>query len=169
METKRLKIEKISMDYLDDINEFVTDQDTCKYMMFLPNKDKEEAKKYIQDVLDGWDKPNPCEHVFVLILDNKVIGNLYIYFEENNSAELGWIINKKFQNMGYAYESVSELIKYATKEYGIKHFVAHCDKDNAPSWHLMEKLGMKKVGEYGGRINRSSDEEKIELAYELNI
>ena len=169
METKRLIIEKISMDYLDDINEYSTDPSNCKYMLFLPNDSINDTIGFIKESVEEWNKDKPNDYVFILILDNKAIGTMSITPLDDGSMELGWIISKKYQNQGYAYEGASCIIKYGIEELGVKHFIAHCDKDNIPSWHLMEKLGMERVKEYGGRFNKLSNEEKIELLYELNV
>lgn len=61
------------------------------------------------------------------------------------------------------------LLDYAKKELKIRHFTAHCDADNTASYRIMEKLGMSRTGTYGGRKNKSSNEEKTEYQYELYI
>ena len=51
---------------------------------------------------------------------------------------------------------------------GIKHFIAHCDTENAPSRRVMEKLGMTLKDEYGGRKNKLSEEERREYLFRLD-
>ena len=46
-------------------------------------------------------------------------------------------------------------------------FVAMCDSENERSRRLMERLGMRRVPGVGKRKNRSSDEERLELTYEI--
>ena len=60
-------------------------------------------------------------------------------------------------------------MKYAAENLGIRHFIAHCDSENTGSYKVMEKLGMKRTGESGGRRNKLSSEERIELLYEKEI
>lgn len=52
---------------------------------------------------------------------------------------------------------------------GILHFLAHCDTENIASYKVMEKLGMIRTGEWGGRRNKSAAEDSLEYQYELNI
>ena len=44
-----------------------------------------------------------------------------------------------------------------------------CDSENAASYSLMERLGMRFVGRTGGRKNRSMDGERQELTYEIFV
>lgn len=61
------------------------------------------------------------------------------------------------------------VINLAIKELKVKKIVAHCDSENVSSYRVMEKLGMKFVSKTQGRRNKSSDEEREDLKYVLEI
>ena len=52
---------------------------------------------------------------------------------------------------------------------GVTHFYAHCDTENYGSYKTMEKIGMVRTDEYGGRKNKNSDEERREYQYEIRV
>ena len=91
-----------------------------------------------------------------------------MYFE-NDSGELGWIINKNYWKRGFAYEAARALINYIKTEIKISHFLAHCDTENIASYKVMEKLGMNKTGEWGGRRNKSASGDSLEYQYEMYL
>lgn len=59
------------------------------------------------------------------------------------------------------------MVNRANEKLGITKFIAHCDSENIASSSVMEKLGMVKVDEYGGRYNKQSPEERRECLYEM--
>ncbi len=52
-------------------------------------------------------------------------------------------------------------------EIKVNHFLAHCDTENIASYKVMEKLGMSRTGEWGGRRNKSAVKDSSEYQYEL--
>lgn len=59
-------------------------------------------------------------------------------------VELGWVLDPAFTGRGYATEAVRELLRHCFEELGVHRVVATCFSDNAPSWRLMERVGMRR-------------------------
>ena len=59
------------------------------------------------------------------------------------AREVGYIVNKKYQRLGYASEALSEVIKLLLQN-GTHRVYAECDPRNECSWKLLEKVGMKR-------------------------
>ena len=55
----------------------------------------------------------------------------------------GWKNNK-----GYATEAARALIHYGFSHLGIHRIIAHCDPENAASWKVLEKIGMRREGHF---------------------
>lgn len=168
--TDRLTIVPMQMKYLYSAHEYASDLENTTYMLNLPNDSLEETKGFIIYAEEEWKKDNPTFFECAIIMDNKHIGGISLYPEKRDpfTAELGWIVNKKYWRQGICTEAAEALIEYATKAYGINRFIAHCDSENIASRAVMEKIGMIKVDEYGGRYNKQSTEERRECLYELN-
>ena len=59
---------------------------------------------------------------------------------ESRVASIAYMLAYDFQKKGYAFEAVSNLIKFLRKEYQIAQIKAWIDTRNTPSIHLVEKL-----------------------------
>jgi RimJ/RimL family protein N-acetyltransferase len=59
-------------------------------------------------------------------------------------AEIGWALDPAHQGVGYATEAVGELLRICFDGLGLRRVTAGCFADNAPSWRLMERVGMRR-------------------------
>ena len=167
--TERLAIEPISLKYLESTYAYSSDLENTRYMMFLPCDSIEDREAYIREAEAEWQSDAPHFLEFAILLGEAHIGGITLYLTEPGVAELGWILDKHHWGKGYAGEAVRAVMDYGRRVRGITRFFAQCDSENAASQRLMERLGMTYVGCTGGRKNRSSDEERKELTYEIYI
>ena len=166
IKTERLTLVPLGLEYLDAVHEYASDRENTEFMMFLPNDSLEETREFLIQCEEEWKKPSPGYYEFGVLHGGELIGSVSLYPEEEpGTAELGWIIMPRFHRQGFAFEAVKALKDYAGKHLGIRRFIAHCDTENVPSYSLMEKLGMTRAGESGGRFNRGSYEERREYLY----
>lgn len=163
---ERLTLTPLGSEYLETVNVYAMDYENTKYMCRLPNEDVEETAHFLAGVDAEWAKEKPEFYEFAMIYQSRQIGAVGIYFEDG-IGELGWIVNKRYWRKGFAYEAAKALVAFFTKHMGTTHFIAHCDTENVASYKVMEKLGMTRTGEYGGRRNRAASEDSLEYQYEL--
>ncbi len=168
IKTERLILKPLGMQYLDTVNEYATDEENTRYMLYLPNETIEETANFLMKVDKEWQKDKPNYLTFAVIYNGIHIGAVDVDLYDG-FGELGWIIDKKYQKNGFACEAVKALITYLKDNLNIRHFVAHCDSRNIPSYRLMEKIGMKKTSESYDRYNKNSMESSIEYQYELFV
>lgn len=164
--TPRLLLKPLGPKYLATVNEYALDPENTRYMYHLPNADSGETLRFLQGVEAEWAKEKPAFYEFAVLYNDIHIGAVSIYFDRE-IGELGWILNRRYWGNGLAYEAAAALVSYFGKHCGTKHFRAHCDAENVASYKIMEKLGMVRTGEYGGRRNRSADEDSVEYQYDL--
>ncbi len=171
IKTERLVLRPLGIQYLESVHEYASDLKNTRYMMFLPNDTVEETKEFLEGVDRQWASDNQICYEFAILLEGKMIGAVSLTLEEDDlkSGELGWIVNKKYWGQGIAPEAAAALVEYAKAKLGVTHFIAHCDAGNPGSYRTMEKIGMVKTAEYGGRFNKSSDEERMEYQYEMRV
>ena len=165
--TERLKLKPVSMEYLNSTHRYASDLENARFMFYLPNETLSETEAFIQRSIAEWGKEKPASYEFVILHGDRQIGGASMYRLEDGSAELGWILDKHYWGHGYATEAARALLEWGRDSLGIRRFIAQCDSENAASYHVMERLGMKRVSLLGGRKNRSSDEERMELTYEI--
>ena len=166
--TEHLVLKPLGKKYLKSTILYAMDYENTKYMCHLPDETVEEVEDFLTNVENEWKKEQPKFLEFAIIYNDIHIGAVSVYFE-NDSGELGWIINKNYWRRGFAYEAARALINYIKTQTKISHFLAHCDTENIASYKVMEKLGMNKTGEWGGRRNKSASEDSLEYQYEMYL
>lgn len=166
IKTERLVLKPLGRKYLKSAVQYAMDYENTKYMCHLPNETVEETEGFLTNVENEWKKEKPTFLEFAIIYNDVHIGAVSVYFE-NDTGELGWIINKGYWGNGFACEAAKALINYVKAKIKVSRFLAHCDTENAASYRVMEKLGMSRTGELGGRRNRSASEDSLEYQYEL--
>jgi RimJ/RimL family protein N-acetyltransferase len=63
------------------------------------------------------------------------------------ALELGWTVFARDQRKGYATETASALMTWATQAHGVRHFISSTTPENAASLRVHEKLGFARTGE----------------------
>ncbi len=163
--TKRLVLKPLGPEYLESTNAYALNRENARYMCFLPYRDSEETLAKLREFETEWAKEKPEYYEFAVLYEGRHIGGVSVYFEDG-AGELGWIIRKDCWGSGFAAEAAEALIDHFS-EKGCTRFIAHCDTENKASCRVMEKLGMTRTAEYGGRKNRASETESFEYRYEL--
>ena len=164
--TERLVLKPLGKEYLKTTIQYAMDYENARYMCHLPNDTVEETEAFLANAEEEWKKEQPQFLEFAITYNDIHIGAVSVYFE-NDSGELGWIINKNYWGNGFAYEAARAVIDYSKTQMKVSHFIAHCDTENIASYKLMEKLGMNRTGEWGGRRNKSASEDSLEYQYEI--
>ena len=59
-------------------------------------------------------------------------------------AELGWVFDPAHAGHGYATEAVRAAVGVCFGPLGLRRVEANCFADNARSWRLMERIGMRR-------------------------
>ncbi len=77
-------------------------------------------------------------------------GLMHVPWEEffTPAVEISWRLSAKWQGQGLAKEAAQAVLSYAFETLKLDRVVAFTVTDNAPSWGLMERLGMRKIGEF---------------------
>jgi RimJ/RimL family protein N-acetyltransferase len=58
-------------------------------------------------------------------------------------VDIGYALLPEFCSQGYAFESASAVMLYASEKLGLKRVVAVTNADNKSSIRLLEKMGFK--------------------------
>ena len=77
-------------------------------------------------------------HCGMKLVDNPLAHN-------PGDIEVGWAVREDRWRRGYAFEAMSEMLRWAFADHAASHIVALTATRNEPSWRLMEKLGMRRA------------------------
>ncbi|MGN0630768.1 MAG: GNAT family N-acetyltransferase [Ruminococcus sp.] len=137
LETNRLILRRYSADDLNDLFEYLSDDEAVKFEPYKAMS-LEETKDNLK-----W-RIETDEMIAVELKENhKMIGSIYLGKRDFNSLEIGYVFNRAFWGKGYAKESCAAIIRYSFQN-GIHRIFAECDPDNVNSWKLLESIGFEK-------------------------
>ena len=141
LDTERLQLRTFKKDDWRDLREYVTLPEVTKYDYEYPSSDEG-----LQGVVDYFVE-TPGYWAVCLKTAGKLIGHVTCTRKQPEvlrTWELGYIFNPLFYGHGYATEACRRVLQHAFSELGAHRVEAACDPRNAPSWRLLERLGMRR-------------------------
>lgn len=94
----------------------------------------------------------------VCLADGTLIGNLYLSgADEFGTREIGYVFARACWHKGYSTEAARRLMAYAFERLATRRIIALCDTRNAASFALMERLGMRREGEFKKNVGFKTD------------
>lgn len=151
-ETDRLILRRYRKSDLNDLYEYLSDEEVVKYEPYRPMT-LSEAEENLE-----W-RISTEEMIAVELKDShKMIGNVYLGKREFESLEMGYVFNKAFWGKGYAGESCRTLMQLAFR-CGTHMIFAECDPENAASWKLLESLGFEREAHLKQNVYFFKDEQ----------
>ena len=82
---------------------------------------------------------------------------------KEGAVEVGYTVFAPFRGSGYATEAVRTLIAWASRERGVRHFIASVAPGNAPSLAIVRRLGFVQTG------TQWDEDDGEELVFELVV
>lgn len=152
LETDRLILRRFSADDLNDLFEYLSDDEVVKFEPYKA-KSLEETKNDLKWRI-GTDEMIAVE----LKETHKMIGNIYLGKRDFNSLEIGYVFNRKYWGKGYAKEGCKAMIQHSFQN-GIHRIFAECDPDNINSWKLLESVGFEKEAHLKQNVYFWTDEQ----------
>ena len=132
----------VTIDDAPDMFEYASNPENA-YYVFETNKSLQDTKDIIQKIFieNGLGK-------YGIFLNEKLIGTIYFLNldDRNKSAELSYVLNKKFEGHGYATEAAIKLRDIFFTELEGERLYARHTFDNLKSMNLMARIGMKIEG-----------------------
>ena len=106
------------------------------------------AVDYIVNVLLKYSKNEIAPWGIEWIENSKLIGSIDFvkYDEKNFSAEIGYVLNKKYWNKGIMTEVLKEIVEFGFDEMNLVRIETRLDSMNVASERVMQKSGLKYEG-----------------------
>lgn len=140
-ETERLILRSYKEEDVQDLFEYLSDNEVVKYEPYKPMT-FDETRENLEWRM-GTDEMIAVE----LKNSRKMIGNVYMGRRDFEALEIGYVFNRNYWGHGYAAESCRALIQQAFAN-GIHRIYANCDPDNQSSWKLLEALGFRREAHF---------------------
>ena len=143
--TDRLILRKMLVsDYLD-MYDYASRPLTTKYLLWLPHDSPKFSKKYLNYIQGQYREERFYDFALVEKQSGKMIGTCgFTGFDlENNSAEVGYVINPDFWGNGLAPEALRRIIGFGFHELMLHRITAKIMDGNLQSMRVAEKCGMR--------------------------
>ena len=150
LETARLFLRNHQFEDWIDIHEYARDPDFSKYDFWGPNTEN-DSQEYVKRSIESAQQNLRYKFDLAVVEKTslKVIGGAGIRrdAEKSNVGNIGYGINPAYQLRGLAAEAAFKLIEFGFSEMKLKVIWATCDALNTASYKVMEKCGMRQVGQ----------------------
>ncbi len=171
LETERLTLRPPCIEDFEGVHAYASVPENVRFMVWGPNAE-EDTRKFLNESIEKWKAEPIVEYEFIITLkDGRIIGGCGIYLnKERNTAMLGWILHRDFWHHGYMTEAANAMMKYGFETLGLHRIYATCNADNTASFHVMERLGMRREAHFIKNRFGRVDNEKVwhdELLYAM--
>lgn len=164
LESARLILRNYQPQDWERVHIYGSQPEFSQFEIWGPNT-VEDSKKFVNDMVGQAAEQNRYKFDFAICLKESglLIGGAGVrrQTQESSVADMGWAINPEFQKRGFATEAARTLLQFGFSRFNLAVMFATCDVRNTPSYRVMEKLGMKRVGfmkgdkEVKGRVRDS--------------
>ena len=148
LETERLILRKFREDDFPIVHEWASCPENVRYMPFGPNTEDETrafVNRFAARSEDGSD--GHFEYIVTIKGTGTSIGSCGIGLH-GDAAEVGWILHRDFHKRGFGTEIGRALLDFGFSVLNARRITARCDSENYSSYHLMEKIGMRREGRF---------------------
>jgi len=167
LRTSKLVLRPFGGNDLAAVQAYAGDAEILRYMLWGPN-DEAQTRWFLDNVAEKNAAENRTHYDFAVCLASTgaLIGGCGIYREDEQEAQMGWLLNKAFWKRGYGTELAAELIRFGFEDLGLHRIYSTCDADNYGSYRVMERNNMRREGCMKQKRN-AKDGWKDELHYAI--
>jgi ribosomal-protein-alanine N-acetyltransferase len=148
LETDRLRFREMHPSDAEAMFALNSDPEVVQYTGDGSFESVEATREFLENYIPGYKKYNRGRWVVELKSTGEIIGWAGLKFhEEENVTDVGYRLYKKCWGNGYATEATKACIEYGFSVLKADRIIAHARKENVASLRVLEKCGMKIIGE----------------------
>ena len=145
--TERLILRPFKTEDAGEVFAYASDEENTRYMIWERHKTIKDSLDFINSELENYKKGGCYDYAFVLKETGGVIGSGgSMAVNAPHSAEIGYIIDKKYWGRGLVPEAMAAIVGFLTGELKIKRIEAKHFAENEKSGRVMQKIGMQYEG-----------------------
>ncbi len=145
--TARLLLRPLTATDIDDLLEYRSLPEVCRYVPFFPM----DRLAIAQKLGESWARTEITGEGQGVILGvevaetGRLVGdvNLFLHSLEHRSGEVGWVLSPHHSGHGYATEAAHAILHLAFDDLRAHPVIARVDARNLPSVRLAQRLGMR--------------------------
>lgn len=147
LDSGRLILRKPTSEDIKDIFEYAKDESVAHFTRFNPHKSEEDTKFFLISANRQLQSRTALVFVLEFKEEKKVIGSISFQniSEDNERAEIGFALSKKYWGKGLMSEAFSKMIEFGFKKIKFNRLEALCNIENIRSIRLLTTF-MQKEG-----------------------
>ena len=148
LETERLILRRIVPSDLEDVYAYSSDPSVPRYLLWYPHSSRKQTAQYLKLIDKKYKKAEFYDWGVVIKSDNRLIGTCgFTSFSiENNSAEIGYVINSSYWGRGIAAEAARAVVTFGFEALRLNRIEGNFMPENHSSRRVLEKCGMRSEG-----------------------
>lgn len=148
LETERLILRKVTLEDVEEIHLYGSDEDVSKYVTWNTHKTISDTLEFVEFILNKYKNKQVAPWGIEYKETGKLIGTIdFVWWQPNHqTAEIGYVLSKEYWGKGLMSEAVSEILRFGFKEMDLVRIQARCFLENIGSSRVMEKAGMQFEG-----------------------
>lgn len=146
--TKRLILRRFcETDVRAIYNNYGSDAEVQKYIMWVPCDTLEKTKQFVQNHLESYGSQLDF-YGWGIEWEGEIVGSIGAFNVDDDvcSCELGYSLGSKFWRKGIVTESAKAVMEYLFQEVGMNRIYASHHEENIGSGKVLKKIGMKYEG-----------------------
>lgn len=142
LETDRLILRQIGTDQRDPLFEILSDPEVARYDYFEPLSSVDEAVRFIRRYHEELDDMEEITWGLYQKETDELIGTCCLgdFCDEARRAEIGYALNRRFWNRGFATEAVKAVIAFGFKSMDLNRIETTITPGNDASVKVLKKL-----------------------------
>jgi RimJ/RimL family protein N-acetyltransferase len=147
MTGQRVTLREINEDDAADIHAYASHPLVANWIL-----DDAPSERTFRQIIKAWLAGDPSRqrtnYRLGVVVEGKLIGTamLSIVSAEHRRGEIGYVIHPDWWGRGIATEAAGMLLELGFQELGLHRIEATTRPDNTASWHVLEKIGMRREG-----------------------
>lgn len=146
LHTERLLLRKFTLDDQESVFELRSNPEVMKYIPRPTAVTIDDAIQHIETILMTIANNEGINWGIVEKSSRKLVGSIGIFHvnKENHRAEIGYVLNPRWQNKGIMNEALQLALEYGFEKIKLHSIEAIIDPDNIASAKLLEKNKFRK-------------------------
>ena len=148
LQTERLTLRRLMVSDACDMFEYSKEPEVTRYLTWDAHPDVMYTREYLQYLGTHYNVGDFFDWGVILTDEDKMIGTCgFTRFDyNNNSGEIGYVINPAYRGQGIADEAVSAVMQFGFETLKLNRIEAKFIEGNSASMRVMEKTGMQLEG-----------------------
>lgn len=149
IQAERLVLRRFAPGDWKDLLEFMSDEETFRYVGGGPLEEEDLLRWLEAEVHVKLTTPDQMFYLGIELKEpQKLIGYIGLRFTDPLQSALIVVLNRAFRRKGFAAEAVRAVLGFCFKGIRLHRVAARSNSQNAPACKLLDRVGMRREGEF---------------------